>query len=231
MGLFLAIILGYFVVENIKDNSDNITKEVKKTQVERSIIVEKKSSVIKVEPELQKLESIEEVVNPELKKPDLIEEKNKPSIPEPEPIKDEPNPLLKEPEPIKDEPKPLLKEPEPIKDEPKPLLKEPEPINDEIKPNPNREEAEAIVSSDKQGTSWLKLFLYILGPILILIIGRNFYTRLKVNSSQNGSSNDMKNEFKKEAQTDTSESQSTQEEAQTDTSESQSTQEDDNNKQ
>ena len=71
MGLFLAIILGYFVVENIKDNSDNITKEVKKTQVERSIIVEKKSSVIKVEPELQKLESIEEVVNPELKKPDF----------------------------------------------------------------------------------------------------------------------------------------------------------------
>ena len=217
MGLFLAIILGYFVVENIKDNSDNITKEVKKTQVESSIIVEKKSSVIKVEPELQKLESIEEVVNSELKKPDLKEEKNKPSIPEPEPIKDEP--------------KPLLKDPEPIKDEPKPLLKDPEPINDEIKPNPNREEAEAIVSSDKQGTSWLKLFLYILGPILILIIGRNFYTRLKVNSSQNGSSNDMKNEFKKEAQTDTSESQSTQEEAQTDTSESQSTQEDDNNKQ
>ena len=203
MGLFLAIILGYFVVGNIKNNSDNITKEVKKTQVESSIIVEKKSSVIKVEPEFQKLESIEEVVNPELKKPDLIEEKNKPSIPEPEPIKDEP----------------------------KPLLKEPEPINDEIKPNPNREKAEAIVSSDKQGISWLKLFLYILGPILILIIGRNFYTRLKVNSSQNRSSNDMKNEFKKEAQTDTSESQSTQEEAQTDTSESQSTQEDDNNKQ
>ena len=157
----------------------------------------------------------------------------KPEPKTPEPIKEEIKPEPKTLEPIKEEIKP-----EPIKEEAKP-----EPIKEEIKPEPKttepKEEAvQEIDNLNEQGTSWLKLALYILGPLLAIVIGKNLYNRIKNNSSPSSASNYMRKEFKEEenpAQEEvhsdtTTEENPAQEEVHSDTTtEQETTEEEDNN--
>ena len=95
-------------------------------------------------------------VKSETNKPELIKKEAKP-----EPVKEE----IK-PEPIKEEIKP-----EPIKEEIKPEL-----VNEEAKTDSIKEKVKEVVEPT---TSWLKLALYILGPLLIIVIGKFFYSRLR----------------------------------------------------
>ena len=152
-------------------------------------------------------------------------------------------PEPKTPEPIKEEIKPEPKTLEPIKEEIKPEPKTPEPIKEEIKPEPKtpepkQEEVQEIDNLDEQGTSWLKLALYILGPLLAIVIGKNLYNKIKNNSSPSSASNYMRREFKEEenpaqeeVQSDTTtEENPAQEEVQSDTTTDQeTTEEEDNN--
>ena len=139
----------------------------------------------------------------------------------------------KKPELIKEEIKTEIKElkPEPIKEEIKPEIKElkPEPIKEEIKPELAKEEVKEIDGSVETETSWLKLILYILSPILIILIGKNLYSRLKNNSTSNNVNDYMRKEFKDEVQPDTAEQEPTTDEAQPDTAEQEPTEEDENN--
>ena len=125
----------------------------------------------------------------------------------------------------------------------KPEPKTPEPIKEEIKPEPKtpepkQEEVQEIDNLDEQGTSWLKLALYILGPLLAIVIGKNLYNKIKNNSSPSSASNYMRREFKEEenpaqeeVQSDTTtEENPAQEEVQSDTTTDQeTTEEEDNN--
>ena len=131
-------------------------------------------------------------------------------------LEDKPTP--KEPEPIKVEVQPDLKEPEPIKVEVQPDLKEPSLIKEEVK---------EIESSNKQNKSWLKLVLFILGPILAIIIGKHLYSKIRNNNTTKSTSEYMRREFKEDIQTDTTEQQPAQEDIQTDTTEQQPAQEED----
>ena len=128
------------------------------------------------------------------------------------------------PETIKEEIKPEPKEPETIKEETKPEPNETEPVKEVLKPELIIEETKEIDDSQQQGTSWLRLALYILGPILILVIGKYLYSRLRGDSTSSSSNNFMRKEFKEEAQTDNTEQQPAQDEAQTDNTEQQPTQ-------
>jgi len=169
MTLIFAFIFGAFIVGNI--DKTNTTQEKKETaQVNSEKNVKNKSAIFEAKPEPKT----------------------------PEPIKEEIKPEPKTPEPIKEEIKPEPKTPEPIKEEAKP-----EPIKEEIKPEPKttepKEEAvQEIDNLNEQGTSWLKLALYILGPLLAIVIGKNLYNRIKNNSSPSSASNYMRKEFKEE---------------------------------
>ena len=123
------------------------------------------------------------------------------------------------------------KKPELIKEEIKPKIKElkPEPIKEEIKPELAKEEVKEIDGSVESETSWLKLILYILSPILIILIGKNLYSRLKNNSTSNNVNDYMRKEFKDEVQPDTAEQEPTTDEVQPDTAEQEPTEEDENN--
>ena len=142
-----------------------------------------------------------------------------------EPIKKELKPEPKKQEPIKEEVKLTPKVQEPIKEEVKTLEKKADPIKEEIK----SETVKEIDSPDETGTSWLKLVLYIMGPILIIVLGKNLYSRIKNNSLSNKQNDYMRKEFKEKIQPETTEQQPTEEEAQPETTEQQPTEEDESN--
>ena len=123
------------------------------------------------------------------------------------------------------------KKPEPIKEEIKPEIKElkPEQIKEEIKPELAKEEVKEIDGSADSETSWLKLILYILSPILIILIGKNLYSRLKNNSTSSNVNDYMRKEFKDEVQPETAEPEPTTDEVQPETAEPEPTEEDENN--
>jgi ATP-dependent Zn protease len=118
------------------------------------------------------------------------------------------------PEPVKEEVKP-----EPVKEEVKP-----EPVKEEVKPEPVKEE----VKSNESEIGWFKIVLYILGPILIIIAGKNIYSRLRNNSTSSSPTNYFRKEFREEAQPDTTEQKPAEEEAQPDTTEQKPAEEDEN---
>jgi ATP-dependent Zn protease len=132
------------------------------------------------------------------KKSSVLEVPVKPE--KPEPVKEE-----VKPEPVKEEVKP-----EPVKEEVKP-----EPVKEEVKPEPVKEE----VKSNESEIGWFKIVLYILGPILIIIAGKNIYSRLRNNSTSSSPTNYFRKEFREEAQPDTTEQKPAEEEAQPDTTE------------
>ena len=214
MTLIFAFIFGAFIVGNL-DNTNTIQEKKETAQVNIEKNAKKKSAILEVKPEPKT----------------------------PEPIKEEIKPEPKTLEPIKEEIKPEPKTLEPIKEEIKPEPKTPEPIKEEIKPEPKtpepkQEEVQEIDNLDEQGTSWLKLALYILGPLLAIVIGKNLYNKIKNNSSPSSASNYMRREFKEEenpaqeeVQSDTTtEENPAQEEVQSDTTTDQeTTEEEDNN--
>ena len=205
MGLFIAFIIGTLVYSGIIENTKNSTKN---DQVEVIIeanankVVKQKASILDNKPKLKEPVITKEKVKTELKEPVTTKEK----------VKTE----LKEPVITKEEVKTELKESVITKEEVKPELKEIDSTEEVVK------ETDSL---DVQNKSWLKIALYILGPILLIITGKYFYSKLRNNSPSRSSSDYMRREFKEEAQPETTDQQSTQEEAQPETTEQQSTQE------
>ena len=115
-----------------------------------------------------------------------------------------------------------------------------EPIKEEVKSDPIKEvvksevkktdlikeEINDIENLDEKRTGWLKLVLYILGPIFTIIFGKYFYNKLRKNSQPSRSTDYLRRDFKEDTQSDTTEQQSVQEDTQPDTTEQQSVQED-----
>ena len=202
--MFIAIIVGVLAYGNLVDRSENNKQEEKKIQINETKPQEVKSSIIvsKTEPKNQ------------------------------EPIKEEIKPEPTKQEPIKEEIKPEPTEQEPIKEEIKPEPTEQEPIKEEIKPELIQEDIKERDSTNETGTSWLRLALYILGPVFFVLIIKYVYTRLRNDPLSKSSSNYFRNKFKEEIQTDNTEQQPAQEEIQTDNTEQQPAQEEDedNNK-
>ena len=129
--------------------------------------------------------------------------------------------------------KPELKKLEPIQEEVKSEPTKLEPIQEKLKSELTNDDTKAVDSKDETGTSWLRLILYILGPILFVAIGKYFYTRLRNETPSNNSSKFLRSEFKEEVQTDNTEQQQpAQEEVQTDNTEQQqpAQEEDEDNK-
>ena len=128
--------------------------------------------------------------------------------------------------------KPELKKLEPIeeaKSEPTKL----EPIKEKLKSELTNDDTKEVDSKDETGTSWLRLILYILGPILLVALGRYFYNRFRNETPSNNSSKFLRSKFKEEVQTDNTEQQQpAQEEVQTDNTEQQqpAQEEDEDNK-
>ena len=141
-------------------------------------------------------------------------------------------PELKKLEPIeeaKSEPTKL----EPIQEEAKSESSKLEPIQEKSKSELTNDDTKVVDIKDETGTSWLRLILYILGPILFVAIGKYFYTRLRNETPSNNSSKFLRSEFKEEVQTDNTEQQQpAQEEVQTDNTEQQqpAQEEDEDNK-
>ena len=209
MVVFLIIFFGVFVVD-----ADVV---LKKKLEERKIIqtntskTTKKSIIPEIKIELEKQEKIVAEVKPELKEPTIIKED----------IKPEPKKLEIINNKIKIEPK----EPAAVKEEINTRPEEPAIIKEEVKQDLIIEESNNTKNLDKSEIGWLKLILYILGPILIVIMGKRLFTRMRNKSSQNKTSNYMRREFKDEPKLDTSEQQPAQEETQSDPSEQQPAQE------
>ena len=176
-----------------------------------------------------------------VKKPIILEVK---SDPKPEPAKEEiKSKSIKEE--IKSEP---IKEeitPEQIKEEITPESIKKEQTKENLKPELIKKEAEETKKSVKQGTSWLKLILYILGPILLIISGKYFYNKLRNNPPTSSTSDYMRREFKEEeiqsetteqkpaeeeVQSEITEQQPAEEEIQSETTEQQPVEDDENNK-
>ena len=101
MPIIVALIIGFFVVENINNNSNETnSEELIKDKVTE--VIEKKSDIFEVKVDPKKLEPVKEEV-----KPVLVKEEVKPEI-----IKEEVKPVL-----VKEEVKPVL-----VKEEVKPAL-------------------------------------------------------------------------------------------------------------
>ena len=148
-----------------------------------------------------------------------------------------PNIAVSKPEPTKLEPIEEAKsEPtklEPIQEEAKSESSKLEPIQEKSKSELTNDDTKVVDIKDETGTSWLRLILYILGPILFVAIGKYFYTRLRNETPSNNSSKFLRSEFKEEVQTDNTEQQQpAQEEVQTDNTEQQqpAQEEDEDNK-
>ena len=110
-----------------------------------------------------------------------------------------------------------------VKVEPKKL----EPVKEEVKPELVKE----LNSLEQETTNWFKLFLYAIGSILAVVIGRYLFTRQKNVSPLIGSESITANrELNAEDQTDTTEQEPAQEEVQTDTTEQEPVEDDDKNK-
>ena len=227
MPIFLALIIGILVFDNVEKNSNN----KQKTETTTQLGTKKKPTSNELKSKTKKLESAKEEVKPVPKKIESIKQESKPALKIIEPIKQETKPAPKKIEPIKQETKSALKKIEPIKQETKPVLKEIEPTKQKVKRELSKEEVKNKDNLNQSLNSWLKLILYILGPILAVIIGKYFYNRLRNNTPQTGSSDYMRRKFKEKKPSDNTEQQLAKEETPSDNTEQQLAKEDeDNNK-
>ena len=196
MALLVALFFSYLIVENV-NNQNIINTEKEKIEIISNKTAKNKETTLEVKSETNKPELIKKEAKPEPVKEEI----------KPEPVKEE----IK-PEPVKEEIKP-----EPVKEEIKPEL-----VNEEAKTDSIKEKVKEVVEPT---TSWLKLALYILGPLLIIVIGKFFYSRLRNKFSSSGTNDYMRREFKEETQSDSTEQQPAQEETQSDSTEQQPAQE------
>ena len=188
MGLFLALLIGFLVVENISDESNTI-QEKEKIQTNATKTTKNKSTITEVKTQSKKSKSIVET------------KKTEPKKIEPKKI-----------EPIIEEVKVKPKKTEPIIEEVKVKPKKIEPIVEEEKTELIKQEANDINNLDDPGTSWFRLLLYILSPIFVIVLGKYLYNKMRKNTSSSHKADYMRTEFKTETQPDTTEQQSAQEE-------------------
>ena len=212
MGLFLALFIGFLVAGNISDKSNKI-QEDKKIQTNVIKTTKNKSTIAKVKTQSEKSKSIVETTKADPKK---IE----PNIEE---VKVEPKKIESTIKEVITESKKIESTIEEVITESKKI----EPIVKEEKTELIKQEANDVNNLDDPGTSWFRLLLYILSPILVIVLGKYLYNKMRKITSSSHKADYMRTEFKTEAQPDTTEQQSTQEEAQPDTTEQQSTQEED----
>ena len=236
MALFIAIIFGLILVGSTNNPPESTQAQKEKIEILTNKVAEEKPIISEIKPKTDKLEQIEKSIDPEPKKQELTKEEIKPLTEKKVVVEDQVISTAKTQELIEEEKiKTIIKESKLIKEEIKSeTTKEEinsettkEEINSETtKEEINSETIKEAESTDEPGTSWLMLVLYILGPILIIILGKNLYSRLKNNSSSNKTNDYMRKEFKEEVQPDTSET--AQEEVQPDTADQQPLEEDDN---
>ena len=225
MSFFLILFLSIIAADNVNKESTKILVAKEKIQNQVNSVDLKKPIIIEPKTEPQKTESIKEVVKSKPLKQEPVQE-----TVNSEPLKQEPVQETVNSEPIKQEPVQETVNSEPIKQEPvqevlEQTPKAQEPIKEEIKSKTIKE----IDNPNESGTSWLVLALYILGPILIIVLGKNLYTRIKNNSLSTKRNDYMRQEFKEKTQSDTTEQQPVQEETQSDTTEQQTVEKDENN--
>ena len=211
MTFFLILFLSIIAADNVNIESTKILVEKEKIQNQVNSVDLKKPIILEPKTEPQKTESIKEVVKSKPLKQEPVQE-----TVNSEPLKQEPVPETVNSEPIKQQPVQEVLEQTP---------KAQEPIKKEIKSKTIKE----IDNPNESGTSWLVLALYILGPILIIVLGKNLYTRIKNNSLSTKRNDYMRQEFKEKTQSDTTEQQPAQEETQSDTTEQQTVEKDENN--
>jgi len=236
MALFIALIFGLILVGSTNNPPESTQVQKEKIEILTNKVAEEKPIISEIKPKTDKLEQIEKSIDPEPKKQELTKEEIKPLTEKKVVVEDQVISTAKTQELIEEEKiKTIIKESKLIKEEIKSeTTKEEinsettkEEINSETtKEEINSETIKEAESTDEPGTSWLMLVLYILGPILIIILGKNLYSRLKNNSSSNKTNDYMRKEFKEEVQPDTSET--AQEEVQPDTADQQPLEEDDN---
>ena len=211
MTFFLILFLSIIAADNVNIESTKILVEKEKIQNQVNSVDLKKPIILEPKTEPQKTESIKEVVKSKPLKQEPVQE-----TVNSEPLKQEPVQETVNSEPIKQQPVQEVLEQTP---------KAQEPIKKEIKSKTIKE----IDNPNESGTSWLVLALYILGPILIIVLGKNLYTRIKNNSLSTKRNDYMRQEFKEKTQSDTTEQQPAQEETQSDTTEQQTVEKDENN--
>ena len=189
MPFFLILFLSIIAADNVNIESTKILVEKEKIQNQVNSVDLKKPIILEPKTEPQKTESIKEVVKSKPLKQEPVQE-----TVNSEPLKQEPVPETVNSEPIKQQPVQEVLEQTP---------KAQEPIKKEIKSKTIKE----IDNPNESGTSWLVLALYILGPILIIVLGKNLYTRIKNNSLSTKRNDYMRQEFKEKTQSDTTEQQ------------------------
>ena len=206
MGIFFAIFLGLLAYGNIT-TKPGVTQVEKKIQINDAKTKDVSPNIAVSKPEPSKLEPIQEEVKSEPTKLEPIQEeaKSEPSKLESiqEEVKSEPTKLEAIQEEVKSEPTKLEAIQEEAKSEPSKL----EPIQEKSKSELTNDDTKVVDSKDETGTSWLRLILYILGPILLVAIGKYFYTRLRNETPSNNSNKFLRSEFKEEVQTDNTEQQ------------------------
>jgi hypothetical protein len=221
MGIFLILFLSIIAVDNVNILSTKIPTVKEKSQNQVNSVDLKKPIITNVKTEPKKTESIKEVVNSKslIKEPVKETVNSEPLIKEP--VKETVNsePLIKEPVKETVNSEPLIKEP--VKEVLEQTSKAQEPIKKGIKSKTIKE----IENTNESGTSWLILALYILGPILIIVLGKNLYTKIKNNSLTAKRNDYMRQEFKEKIEPETTEQQPAQEEIEPETTEQQPAQE------
>ena len=239
MALFIALIFGLILVGSTNNPPESTQVQKEKIEILTNKVAEEKPIISEIKPKTDKLEQIEKSIDPEPKKQELTKEEIKPLTEKKVVVEDQVISTAKTQELIEEEKiKTIIKESKLIKEEIKSETTKEEINSETTKEEINSETIKEAESTDEPGTSWLMLVLYILGPILIIILGKNLYSRLKNNSSSNKTNDYMRKEFKEEVQPDTSEtaqeevqpdtSETAQEEVQPDTADQQPLEEDDN---
>ena len=198
MAIFFVFIFGILIVESTINLPEQIQEQEKTIQIKTNKATKNNIAIIKKKPESKKLETAKETVQETVK----------------EPTKKTPKIEQKKLDLIKEQIKA-----EPIKEGVK-LELETAKVDTKLETATNRtEEAEVF---DEPSTNWLKLALYILGPIFVALIAKYLYEKSRNNSLRGSTTDYMRRKFKEEQQP-------AQEETQPDNTEQQSTEEDENN--
>ena len=120
--------------------------------------------------------------------------------------------------------KPIIEQ---VKVEPK----EPEPVKEQVKVEPkDPEQIKEVASITEPETSYIKLFLIIVGSILTILTGAYFFTKKRSDSSLRGKLDNEKKDIEEKIQPEPQEQQPVEEEVQPEPQEQQPTEEDENNK-
>ena len=220
MGLILVLIFGVLVFDTIGNDSKTAKEKKKTIQVISNKKLQELTPVLEAKPEPKNLELPKEEIILESKKAEPLKEEAMAESKKVELLKEEVKVKINKSEIAEEETKPQKLDTASINENSKPDLK-----NQQVKLEPTQEKIKEIDDVEQPGTSWLKLILYILGPILIVVTGKYFFTRQHNKTTLKTTPNLFRENLKKEIQTDTTEDQPVQEEVQTEATEDQPAQE------